>query len=139
VVLVDTSIWSLYLRRDVSRLNVLESRWHREFENLVMSHSVAMIGPVRQELLTGIRESAQYERLRGILRSYPDTDLETGDYELAADSSNRCQAEGIAGTPIDFLICAASVRRDWKIFTADKDFIHYERLLSISLLRVLPA
>ena len=139
MVLVDTSIWSLFLRRDAARLNSLEGQWRREFENLVASHSVAIIGAVRQELLTGIREIAQFQRLKSILRAYPDADLETADYELAADSSNRCQSAGIAGHPIDFLICAASVRRNWMIFTADKDFEQYQQVLPINLFKVLPA
>jgi predicted nucleic acid-binding protein len=132
-VLVDTSVWSLALRRSAADLNPKESRLTAELEELVREARVRMIGPIRQELLSGVREEAQYTRLRKVLRGFRDESLETEDFEDAARLSNRCRAGGLAGSGIDFLICAAALRREWAIFTTDSDFQTYTKMISIRL------
>jgi predicted nucleic acid-binding protein len=88
---------------------------------------------VRQELLSGIREEERFRKLRDYLRAFDDPALETGDYEEAAQMRNRCRARGIAGSAIDFLICAMASRRNWQIFTTDQDFERYGRVLGMKL------
>jgi hypothetical protein len=78
---------------------------------------------------------AQYHRLRQHLRAFPDPQLAVGDYEEAAQANNRCRAQGVAGSAIDFLICALAMRRNWPVFTTDWDFLNYARVLPISLYR----
>jgi predicted nucleic acid-binding protein len=92
-----------------------------------------MLGPVRQELLSGIKEKAQFELLREHLRAFPDLDLQTADYEAAASAFNRCRERGIQGSNTDFLICATALRHDLSIFTTDGDFQHYARVLRLKL------
>ena len=94
-----------------------------------------MIGPIRQELLSGIRESTQFNRLREHLRAFPDTEITSDDYEDAASFFNRCRAQGIQGSNTDFLICAIAVRNQFSIFTTDGDFTHFSRVLPIVLHR----
>jgi predicted nucleic acid-binding protein len=48
---------------------------------------------------------------------------------------NRCRARGIAGSAIDFLICAVAHRRKWQIFTVDRDFERYAKVLGLRLYR----
>jgi predicted nucleic acid-binding protein len=91
------------------------------------------MGPIRQEILSGVREASQYERLRENLRAFPDESLTVSDYELAAKFSNRCRSAGIAGSSVDFLICAVASSRKWAIFTFDSDFEAYRRILGIAL------
>jgi hypothetical protein len=43
-----------------------------------------MIGPIRQELLSGIRSDEPYQGVRDRLRAYPDLPMPTEDHELAA-------------------------------------------------------
>jgi predicted nucleic acid-binding protein len=92
-----------------------------------------MIGPVRQELLSGFKSRAQFEQLRDHLRSFPDLALESSDYEEAASVFNQCRERGIQGSNTDFLICAVAIRRDLSIFTTDGDFKHYARVLRFEL------
>ena len=66
-VLVDTSVWSLALRRHRHSENV---RYTSELAQLAADGLLAIIGPVRQEVLSGIRERAQFERLRDRLRAF---------------------------------------------------------------------
>jgi predicted nucleic acid-binding protein len=131
--LVDTSIWSLALRRRAQDLSNAEKLLVRELAELVKEGRARMLGVIRQELLSGIKAPEQYEKLRTTLRSFPDEVVETTDYEFAAKSSNQCRAKGIAVSVVDAMICAISSTRDWPIFTADPDFKSYASVLSITL------
>jgi len=91
------------------------------------------MGPIRQELLSGVRTPDQFGALREHLRAFPDVELGTGDYEEAASFSNRCRAAGVQGSSADFLICAVAARRALAIFTTDEDFEHYARILPLTL------
>lgn len=128
-VLVDTSVWSLALRR----AKRVDDTAPRELAELIREGRVVMMGPVRQELLSGIKMKAQFELLREHLQSFPDLQLETLDYEEAAAAFNRCRERGIQGSNTDFLICAAALRRDLSIYTTDGDFKHYARVLKVEL------
>ena len=129
-VLIDTPIWSLALRR---RNRPAAEPATAELASLVQDGRVALIGPVRQELLSGIRERAQFERVRDHLRAFADVEITSEDYEEAATFYNACRAKGIQGSNTDFLICAIAVRSGFSIFTTDADFAHFARLLPIVL------
>jgi hypothetical protein len=128
-VLVDTSIWSEALRRTKR----VENHVVREFRSLIMEHRVDIIGPIRQEILSGLREEAQFEKLEKHLAAFPDLPLNREDYVTAAKFYNTCRAKGVQGSSIDFLICAASVRRQIAIYTTDKDFPLFAKYLPIVL------
>jgi predicted nucleic acid-binding protein len=132
-VLVDTSIWSLALRRKAQDLNATESAAVAELTNLIKEGRAQIIGVVRQELLSGIMRSSQYEKLRGLLRSFPDGPVVTADYEAAAKASSECRARGVAVSVSDILICAIAIARDWSILAADPDFKAYARILPLKL------
>ena len=129
-VLVDTPIWSLALRRKSRPEN--ESA-KSELASLIQDGRAAIIGPIRQELLSGIRESAQFDRLTEHLHAFPDTEIIASDYEQAASFFNRCREKGIQGSNTDFLICAVAVRNEYPIFTTDEDFTHFAKVLPIVL------
>jgi len=97
MVLVDTPVWSLALRRRPEHL----SRSQQGLAN-VLAERAQMVGPIRQELLSGIREEAQYKKIRDYLRAFHEPSLEAEDYEDAARMSNQCHSRGIAGSPVDF-------------------------------------
>ena len=133
MVLVDTPVWSLALRRKPEHLNPRERQLTETLAELVREGRVQLLGPVRQELLSGIREEAQFRKLRDYLRAFPEHPLEAEDYEEAAHMNNRCRTRGIAGSAIDFLICAAAHRRGWSILTSDRDFQNYASVLPLRL------
>jgi predicted nucleic acid-binding protein len=128
-VIVDTSVWSLALRR----AKRVDDGAPREIAELIREGRVAMLGAIRQELLSGIKEKAQYELLREHLRAFPDIELETADYEDAAVVFNRCRERGIQGSNTDFLICAVASRRDFSIFSTDGDYAHFARVVRFKL------
>ena len=75
-VIVDTSVWSLALRRGKQDALVPV----QELRNLIQDHRVQMIGPIRQEILSGIRSESQFKKLQNHLKSFPDLPILTEDY-----------------------------------------------------------
>ena len=131
--LVDTSVWSLSLRRKAEDLSPTERLVVRELTELIREGRAQLTGLIRQEILSGVRQAVQFERLRLLLRAFPDTVLDTSDYEAAAQASNRCKTQGITVSVVDALICAVALNRDWTIFTTDADFERHARILAIKL------
>jgi predicted nucleic acid-binding protein len=128
-VIVDTSVWSLALRRSITAANAETD----ELKKLIKNQSVVMLGCIRQELLSGIRELSQYEILRERLSAFPNQILNENCYEVAAKMFNDCRTKGVQGSNTDFLICAASQLNQLSIYTTDQDFMHYQKILGISL------
>lgn len=128
-VLVDTSIWSLVLRRGASEDHELA----KELSELIKEVRVQIIGPIRQEILSGIKSQKQFEKLKLCLSEFPDLPLETVDYEKAAEFFNISRKNGIQGSNADFLICSVAYHRDLEIFTADKDFEQFQKHIPIKL------
>ena len=129
-VLIDTSVWSLALRRRAPVHAAVD-----ELRRLVAQGRAGIVGPVRQELLSGIRDRAAFERLRDHLRAFPDEPITSVDYERAADCLNICRAKGIQGSNTDFLLCAVAERARLPIFTTDDDFLTFSRVLPVRLHR----
>lgn len=138
-VLVDTSVWSLAFRRKPKQLNAKESVLTGELVELIHEHRVVMVGPVRQELLSGVKAQRTFERLSRALWAFPDEPLTTQDFEAAARANNRCRAVGVSGAAIDFLLCAVALNRGLAIFSADRDFERYVQQLSFPLHQPRPA
>lgn len=128
-VLVDTSVWSLALRRR----HFSQDPAFQELRELIGESRAHLIGPVRQEVLSGIRETAQYERLRDHLREFPDLPIRTVDHERAAELFNLCRSRGVQGSNTDFLLCAVADRYGMAILTTDEDFPLFARHLPVRL------
>ena len=126
-------MWSLALRRRERDLSGAEKSLVREWADLVREGRALLIGAVRQEVLSGIRAEAQFERLRDRLSDFEDISCGTPDHEEAARLFNRLRASGITGSPIDLLICAVASRVHVAIFTTDPDFEVHARHLPIRL------
>ena len=128
-VLVGTSVWSLALRRSGD----MDHPEAAELRALIADLAVRIIGPIRQEILSGIKSGAQFDQLRETLRAFPDLPLNSQDYERAAEFFNTCRRQGVQGSNTDFLICAIAERNDLAIFTTDRDFENFRQYLPISL------
>jgi predicted nucleic acid-binding protein len=128
---VDTSVWSLALRRRKPSPHpvVLELR------ELILEARVRIIGPIRQEVLSGIREVAHFENLKQHLTAFPDLPLGTQDHERAAELFNICRRHGIQGSNTDFLICAACEHYGLPILSTDGDFETYSHHIPVEIHR----
>ena len=91
MVLTDTPVWSLALRRQTNDLS-----------------SQQLDRPIRQEILSGVRHKQQFVTLEQRLTPFRDIPLETVDYVEAARFFNTCREHGVTGGPIDLLICAVA-------------------------------
>jgi predicted nucleic acid-binding protein len=131
-VIVDTSVWSLALRRQ----NQLNESLINKLLDFISDGRVVLIGAVRQEILSGIKHQEQFKKLRDYLQAFPNLSSDVEDYELAADYFNICRRNGIQGANTDFLICAIASRRNYEIFTTDKDFINFGEYLPIILTKL---
>lgn len=125
MVLVDTPIWSLALRRRAADRSLHEARLVREWQRLVSAGHAAIMGIIRQELLSGVRDAKNFELLRQHLAAFEDLPVTTADHEAAARCFNRCRAGGVTGAAVDMLICALAIRCGLPIFTTDRDFERY--------------
>jgi predicted nucleic acid-binding protein len=115
-VLVDTCVWSSVLRRRSP-----DQELSAKLKDLIESDRAIMIGPIRQELLSGISDPARFGKLRQALSAFEDLPLRTEHFEKAAEFSNTCRKAGIQGSSIDFLLCAVAAEEAWPIFTTDRD------------------
>jgi predicted nucleic acid-binding protein len=117
-VLADTSVWSLALRRKATaKMGAAEQRLAALLSEAITDGRVVIIGPIRQELLSGVKDHAQFEKLRTALEAFRDEPLDRGDYEEAARLYNICR--GVECGPVDMLICAVAVRRKWRVLAND--------------------
>lgn len=129
-VLVDTSVWSVALRRKKeNQINPVILK----LTEMIEQSRVNMIGPIRQEILSGISQRSEFLRLKEIMSGFKDLLINTEMYERAAEMSNICRKEGIQGSSVDFLICSVSERYHLSIFTLDKDFELYSTCIPIKL------
>jgi predicted nucleic acid-binding protein len=128
-VLVDTGVWSLALRRR----KISQDPTVLELRELIREGRAHLIGPIRQEVLSGIRERAQFDRLRTHLREFPDLPVQTVDHERAAEFFNICRSRGVQGSNTDFVICAIADRYGMAILATDGDFPLFVPHLPIQL------
>jgi len=120
-VLVDTSVWSLALRRDAQLDNphVVELR-----RLLVGGDLVVTTGLIIQELLQGFVP----ERTRGVIlerfASVPVVAPDRDDHVAAADLKNLCRSAGVQLGTIDALIARLAIAHGLTLLTADNAFVH---------------
>ena len=126
-VIVDTSVWSLAFRRR----EVVKTPEVVALIRLVEQGLVVLLGPVRQEVLSGIKHRDQFERLRERLGAFPDLEWTTTDFEKAAELCNLCMTKGVQAAHTDFLIAAAAINRGYAVFSADKDFENISRIVPV--------
>ena len=133
-VLVDTSVWSLAFRRNPSvNLQDAASVEVLALSKLIDESNAAIVGTIWQELLSGISDSVQFSKLKALIAAFSDEPLSALDYEFAAACFNECRATGAQGRHTDFLICAVALRQNQPIFTIDKDFLHFAKIIAIRL------
>jgi predicted nucleic acid-binding protein len=134
VILLDTSVVSAALRRR-KRGDREEAVATRLGELLSGDDIVALPGIVLQELLSGVAQAGQQERLlKAVRQSFPVVLATEGDHLEAADLVNHAVRQGRALSTPDALIAAQAINRRASLFTTAADF---EALAGFSSLRLL--
>ena len=134
-VLVDTPIWSLAFRK--KEFNDLNNLTINNLINLILDGRIAIIGAIRQEVLSGISDRKKFSEMKNKMSLFSDYDTHTEDYEFAAECSNECRHKGIQGSHTDFLICAIAIKNNWEIFTEDADFLGYAKHIPIKIYKLI--
>ncbi len=137
MIVLDTSVLSHVFRRPPARQAASAIVAH--FRTLVSEgHPLVIPGVVLQELLSGIRDEVQFERLRDSLEGFPLILAEEADHVEAARLMNLVKRRGIAASSFDMLIAATTIRRQAVLFTLDRDFETLAPLIPLRLME-LPA
>jgi len=120
-ILVDTSIWSLALRRSSGVVNEEAILLKTIIEQ---GEDIYLLGIILQEVLQGIRNSKDFLALKEYFKAFPLIDLTKEDYMRAAELKNQLIGKGKQGSTIDVLIASAAISHRCHLFTADKHFIY---------------
>ena len=128
--LVDTSVWSLALRRDVpdTTREVVELK-----RALEAGDEILVTGLVLHELLQGFNRPKACSQIIEYFSVLPFIIPEREDYINAADLRNLCRKKGIQAGTIDALLASLCIERDIKILTTDRDFSQIARVSSLAV------
>lgn len=130
--LVDACVWSLsFRRRPGTPLTAEQRRLVIELEEAIAGGRVSIIGVVRQEVLSGIRDKSQFLRTRQALEPFLDEEVAPDDYLEAARLFNLCLDQGVQCGAVDILIAALAARRNFTVLTYDQALIRCLKVLRI--------
>ncbi len=93
-----------------------------------------MVGNILQELLDGLRDEKDLDRLKRLLEPFPLAPLERETYIAAAALRQRCRTKGIQAGAIDCLIAAACIQHGFPLLTADRDFSYIAKHSDLMIL-----
>ena len=129
---VDTSVWSLALRRD-SAPDLPEVRRLRDA--LAGGEPVHATGIVLQELLQGYRAPKAAELIVERFAEIPMITPTRGDHIRAAELHNTCRSHGVQAGTIDALLARICIRHDLVMLSTDRDFGHIANWTPLKLWR----
>lgn len=128
---VDTSVWSLALRRDRPPQTPQIAALGAAIE---AGETIVTTGLVLQELLQGFEGARNRRQLLDRFADLPFLEPEREDYVEAADLKSRCRRAGVQIGTIDALLAQLCLRHDLAMLTADKDFAAIARHSRLRLL-----
>ncbi|MBI5420193.1 MAG: PIN domain-containing protein [Deltaproteobacteria bacterium] len=133
MIVVDTSVWSLAFRRR-SWPNEVMPRVVKLLQKLTREkQQVVVPGIVIQELLSGVKDPAQGERIKELMEGYPLL-LATRERHIeAANISNICRKSGVSAATVDCLIAAQCIMGNGVLLTLDDDFTNISRCCGLRL------
>lgn len=127
---VDTSVWSLALRRDASG----SAKEVRELIRAIEAgEELVTTGLVLQELLQGFSGPRDRLQLLEHFTAVPLMVPDRRDHVEAAELRNKCRRGGIQIGTIDALLAQLCLRFDLAMLTTDNDFHHIARLFPLKL------
>jgi predicted nucleic acid-binding protein len=116
---VDTSVWSLLLRRDrpadISEVRAL-------VHALETGERVVTTGLVLQELLQGFAGPKARDQIAERFAAFPLLAPDRQDHIAAAELRRLCRKRGVQVGTIDVLLAQLCVRHELTLLTVDGDF-----------------
>lgn len=132
---VDTSVWSLALRRDAPQPAPEVDALRQALE---AGQEIATTGLVLQELLQGFSGPRARERIIASFSALPFLGPDRDDHIAAADLRNRCRRSGIQVGTIDAILAQLCLRFDLMLLTTDKGFAAMAKHEPLRLWRARP-
>lgn len=129
-ILVDTSVWSLALRRDV---DAREPEVEALKDALLGNEVIVTTGIVLQELLQGFSGPRAQTRIIERFAALPFIQPDRDDHVAAAAVRNTCRRSGVQLGTIDALIARLCIRHELTLLTADKNFVHAARHCALAV------
>jgi len=118
-ILVDTSVWSLALRRSSGIVNEEAIALKTIIEQ---GEEIYLLGIILQEVLQGIRNPKDFLALKEYFKAFPLIELAREDCVRAAELKNQLIRKGRQASTIDVLIASVAISHRCHLFTADKHF-----------------
>ncbi|MDI6745267.1 MAG: PIN domain-containing protein [Thermodesulfovibrionales bacterium] len=132
-VIVDTSIWSLVLRRHSPVQNPETEILRKMIEN---GENIFLVGVILQEILQGVKERHDFIRLKERLDAFPMLEIEREHYVKAAELKNHLINNGVQISTVDALIATSAIVNGCYLYTNDKDFSHIAKHSKLRLLKI---
>lgn len=124
-IVVDTSVWSLLLRR--TKRNDEDEPLKKLRFYLEHEYCIYLVGPVLQEILVGLKNRSQFDLLAGYFEPFPLIECNRNDFIDAARLKNLCRNKGVQASSVDFFISAVCMNRKYSLLTTDNDFLHISK------------
>jgi len=118
---VDTSVWSLALRRNSPSSSTEVRALIRAIET---GETILTTGLVLQELLQGFNGPKTREQILDRFSAVPLLIPDRNDHIAAAELRNRCRRAGIQIGTIDALLAQLCIHHDLTMLATDNDFRH---------------
>ncbi|MBK7585219.1 MAG: PIN domain-containing protein [Myxococcales bacterium] len=135
MIVLDTSVLSLAFRRRAAGARV-DPRVGALAALIEVGDLLAVPGIVVQEVLSGVRAPAQFDRLAGLLAPLPVLLADRSHHVRAAQVANACRRRGVTVSVVDALIAAQTIEHRGRLFTADRDFEHIAQHSELRLFRI---
>ena len=117
--LVDTSVWSLALRRDAL---VAEPEVQVLKDALLGADVVVTTGLILQELLQGFSGPKARVQIIERFTALPLLQPDREDHIAAAELRNTCRRAGVQVGTVDAVLAQLCIRHDLVLLSTDKDF-----------------
>ena len=124
MLLVDTSVWSLALRRDIA---AMQPEVRHLQQALLGEQTVVTTGLVLQELLQGFSGPKARGQIIDCFSSLPLVQPDRQDHVDAAALRTKCRQGGVQIGTIDALLAQLCIRHQLTLLATDQDFAHAAR------------
>ncbi len=118
-VLVDTSVWSLSLRKDGPAKHPAVEK----LQTLILdTQNIVLAGIILQEILQGFRQEETFTMVISYFKAFPLLPLNRDDFIAAAKLRRQAMTKGLTLSTPDCQIAAAAINHKCHLLTTDKDF-----------------
>ena len=128
--LVDTSVWSLVLRRDTPA-DAPEADYLRTA--LGRGDSIVTTGIILQEILQGVTGAKMRTTIQERFAALPFLVPDRSDHVQAAELHGAARQKGIQVGTVDALLAALCLKHDLTMLSTDADFKNLRKVVSLRI------